>query len=289
MRARAIAFGPEALRTSAQPTLRLRWLGTAGFELACEGRRLLIDPYLSRPSLGMCLKGALRPDRDIIHHYVPAADVIVVGHTHFDHALDVPAIVHHTGATVVGSRSAMALCRSAGILGTQLCEVEPSATATAAVRFGPFELECARSDHAPIAAGRIPFPGEIDDAQGLPLYAHQYRCGTVLRTTVRVAGRKIVHLGSAAMPEASPATERADLVLLCVSGWHASTDLPERAVRQLAPRAALLSHWDNFFRPLRRPLQQLPGVRLGPLVQRLRRADPDVAVGTVPPFAPQWL
>jgi len=289
MRARAIAFGPEALRTSAQRTVRLRWLGTAGFELACEGRRLLIDPYLSRPSLGMCLKGALRPDRDIIHHYVPAADVIVVGHTHFDHALDVPAIVHHTGATVVGSSSAMALCRSAGILGTQLCEVEPSGTETAAVRFGPFELECARSDHAPIAAGRIPFAGEIDDAQGLPLYAHQYRCGTVLRTTVRVAGRKIVHLGSAAMPEASPATERADLVLLCVSGWHASTDLPERAVRQLAPRAALLSHWDNFFRPLRRPLRQLPGVRLGPLVQRLRRADPDVAVGTVPPFAPQWL
>lgn len=289
MRARAIAFGPEALRTSAHPTVRLRWLGTAGFELACEGRRLLIDPYLSRPSIGRCLMGALKPDHDIIRHYVPAADVVVVGHTHFDHALDVPAIVHHTGATVVGSHSAMALCRSAGILSTQLCEAEPSATETASFRFGPFELECARSDHAPIAAGRVPFPGEIDDAQGLPLYAHQYRCGTVLRTTVRVAGRKIVHLGSAAMPEAPAAEEPADLVLLCVSGWHASTDLPERAVRQLAPRAVLLSHWDNFFRPLRRPLQQLPGVRLEPLVRRLLHADADLAVGTVAAFAPEWL
>ena len=289
MRARAIAFGPEALRTSAQPMVRLRWLGTAGFELACEGRRLLIDPYLTRPSLGRCLRGPLRPDRDIVHHYVPAADVIVLGHTHFDHALDVPAIVHRTGATVVGSRSAMALCRSAGILAAQLREVEPSATETAAFRFGPFELECARSEHAPIAAGRIPFPGDIDDAQGLPLYAHQYRCGTVLSTTVRVAGRKIVHLGSAAIPEAPAATEPTDLVLLCASGWHASTDVPERTVRQLAPRAVLLSHWDDFFRPLRRPLRQLPGVRLGQLVKRLRRADADVAVGTVPAFAPQWL
>jgi L-ascorbate metabolism protein UlaG (beta-lactamase superfamily) len=289
MHARDIAFGPEALRASMQPEVRLRWLGTAGFELACEGKRLLIDPYLSRPSLRTCLMGPLRPDRDVIRHYVAAADAIVVGHTHFDHALDVPAIVHHTGATVIGSRSAMVLCRSAGILNKQLSEAEPTETETVAARFGPFELELARSEHAPIAAGRTPFPGDIEDARGLPLYAHQYRCGAVLSTTVRVAGRTIVHLGSAAIPAAPAATEPTDLVLLCASGWHASTDVPERAVRQLAPRAVLLSHWDNFLRPLRRPLQQLPGVRLGPLVQRLRRADADLAVGSVPPLAPQWL
>ncbi|MBW2527135.1 MAG: MBL fold metallo-hydrolase [Deltaproteobacteria bacterium] len=289
MRAAALTLGPDELRTSTLPELRLRWLGTAGFELTCEGRTLLVDPYVSRPSITRCLLGPLLPDLDAIRRYVDAADAIVVGHSHFDHALDVPAIAHRTGATVIGARSTMRLCRSAGIVAPRLVEAEPTAASPSHARVGPFELECASSEHSPIAAGRIPFPGDIQDRLGPPLWAHQYSCGTVLQTTIRVAGRVVVHLGSAALPERPAAREPADVALACVSGWHASTDFPERAVRQVAPRRVVLSHWDNFFRPLDRPLQQLPGVHLGQLVERLRQAAPGLTVGTMPPCRPMSL
>lgn len=284
-----MAFRPHALRSSQQPEVRLRWLGTAGFELACEGRRLLIDPYLSRPTIPRCLLGPLRPNLASIRRHVPAAEVVVVGHTHFDHALDVPAVAHQTGAAVVGSRSAMRLCRSAGLPADRLHEMEPSGAERATVQFDPFTIECARSVHAPIALGRIPFPGHIEDGRGLPLYAHQYRCGTVLRIRVSVAGRTIVHLGSAALPTGPPADEPADLLLLCASGWHTAPQLPERALAQLAPRRVLLSHWDDFFRPLHRRLRQLPRTRLDELVRRLRQVDASLEIGTVPALAPIWI
>lgn len=286
MKARELSLDPDALGASAQPPVRLRWLGTAGVEIACEGRRLLIDPFLSRPSLPRCLVGPLAPDRDRIQRYVAAADGIVVGHTHFDHALDVPAIAQLTGATVLGSRSAMTLCRSAGLLGAQLLEAEPTPTETVTARFGPFAIRCTRSAHSPIAAGRVPFPGAIAAEQGLPLWAHQYRCGTVLATTVEVAGRRIVHLGSAAVEAHAQPRQPADLLLLCVSGWHTAPEVPERAVRTFAPRQVLLTHWDDFFRPLHRPLRQLPAVRLRSLVRRLRTAAGDITIGTVEPLAP---
>ena len=70
-------------------------------------------PYVTRASLGTLL-GEPRPDIEAIERHVPRADAVIVGHTHFDHALDVPAIARRTGARVFGSRSSAALCRAGG-------------------------------------------------------------------------------------------------------------------------------------------------------------------------------
>src|SRR4051812_5917275 len=74
-----------------QPPLHLRWLGTAGFELRCGDHVLLIDPYVTRSSLARCIASPLVSDEALVHATIPRADAIIVGHTHFDHALDVPA------------------------------------------------------------------------------------------------------------------------------------------------------------------------------------------------------
>ncbi len=282
MRARDLYLPADALRDN--PTqLSLRWLGTAGFELRYRGAVLLIDPYVTRPSLLRCLR-PVRPDWRAIYRYITSAQAIAVGHSHFDHALDVPAIAQHTGATVLGSSSTMALCRYAGVSARQLVAIEPAQSETINKRIGPFELAFALSRHSPLALGQVPFAGDIRDDSRPPRFIHQYRCGSVLRITIRVAGRTIDHLGSAALPQGPPAGEPSDLLLLTASGWHTSTQLPERVIAQLAPRHVVLSHWDDFFRSLRRPVRQLPGLRLAELVDRLKRADPHVRVGTIPLF-----
>jgi L-ascorbate metabolism protein UlaG (beta-lactamase superfamily) len=267
----------------AAPQVRVRWLGTAGFEITAGGTSILIDPYVTRARLSTCALAPLEPDLGEIARITPRADAIIVGHTHFDHALDVPAIARRTGATVFGSKSAVALCRASAIPEAKVVDVERDSSAqpfTAEV--GPFKLRFAASAHSRFMLGRVPFPGEIQDCDHVPLRTEKYRCGAVFRVEIEVFGRTIVHLGSAEIVERVTPPKEVDLLLLCVAGWQSSQGFPERVARALDPKAVLLSHWDNFFRPLDQPLAALPAMGVEKLTERLIRVARDAKVGAVP-------
>jgi L-ascorbate metabolism protein UlaG (beta-lactamase superfamily) len=225
----------------------------------------------------------LRSDLGLVARHAPRADAIVVGHTHFDHALDVPAIAKATGAMVFGSRSAAALCRASGLPETQVRDVERAPGGEAIVaEVGPFRLRFVPSAHSSFLLGRVPFPGDIADCDQVPLRTERYRCGAVFAVEIAVGGRRIVHLGSAQLAEGTFEKKEPDLVLLCTAGWQSSRDLPERVARALSPRAVLLSHWDDFFRPLDRPARALPAMGAPRLAERLQRATREARVGVVP-------
>ena len=71
-----------------EDAVRVRWLGTAGFQIDFAGTTILIDPYLTRASLADVALGRLRPDVARLRAELPVADAIIAGHTHFDHALE---------------------------------------------------------------------------------------------------------------------------------------------------------------------------------------------------------
>jgi L-ascorbate metabolism protein UlaG (beta-lactamase superfamily) len=291
VRADDIAWSSDALGATSRPDgLRVRWLGTAGFEIEHAGQVLLIDPYLTRASLARCVLAPLRPDRETIRRHAPRAHAIVVGHTHFDHALDVPAIARSTGARVFGSRSAAALCLAQGVTPDQVEVVERDAGGEAIEReVGPFRMRFVPSAHSQLVLGRVPLPGEIADCGDVPMRAEAYRCGAVFGVEIRVAGRTLYHLGSAEIVDAKVAVRNVDLLLMCVAGWTSSRDLPERVGHRLGPGAVLLSHWDDFLRPIDRAPRMLPAMQLPRLVERLTRASGGARVGTVPLLGDVWL
>lgn len=283
-------WSERTLTNGAEAAVKVRWLGTAGFAIEHGGTVVLIDPYLTRASLASCVVGALRSDPIVVDRYAPRADAIVVGHTHFDHALDVPAIARRTGAIVFGSRSAAVLCRASGVAEKQVRDVERAPGADPIVaEVGPFRLRFIPSAHSRFALGRVPFPGDIQDCDDVPLRAERYRCGAVFAVEIQVAGRTIVHLGSAELASPAFAQKEPDLVLLCTAGWQSSGDLPERLTRALSPKAILLSHWDDFFRPLDRPARALPAMAAAKLVDRLARTTRDAKIGAVPLLGEVWL
>jgi len=278
----SLAWAPGSL---GEGPVKVTWLGTAGFAIRCDGHTLLIDPYLTRASLLSCALGRLATDQELVRRQLPAADAIVLGHTHFDHALDAPTIARSTGARVFGSRSAVRLCRASGVSEAQLCDVEESARyAPYEVEVGPFRLRFVPSVHSKLALGRVPFAGEIADCDEVPSGVTGYRCGAVFGVEIRVAGRTLYHVGSADLVEEHLGARGSaiDLALVCVAGWTSTPRYPERILQTLAPRAVLLSHWDDFFRPLTEPVRALPAMRLPALVERFARASKDVLVGTVP-------
>ncbi len=67
----------------------IKWLGHAAFEVELQGKRILIDPWLSNP---------LSP---VSPTDIGRADFILLTHDHFDHFGETVDIAKRTGATVV--------------------------------------------------------------------------------------------------------------------------------------------------------------------------------------------
>jgi L-ascorbate metabolism protein UlaG (beta-lactamase superfamily) len=258
-------------------SLFVRWLGTAGYELTCDGTTLLIDPYLSRVSLGDFLFRRLTPDEALIRANIGKADAIVVGHTHFDHALDVPLIARLTGARVYGSTSTVRLLRASGIPEAQVVECRGGEV----FEVGPFRVELVPSEHSHFAAGRVPFPGDIPSSCEVPMRGHQYRCGQVFGTSIAVGGRRLYHVGSANLVDDAIRDRDIDAVLLCIAARRSTERFIPRILGKLRPRWVVPTHYDNFFRPLRSSLQLLPRIAFGRFVEEVTGFDRDTTVVTL--------
>src|SRR3954454_17303408 len=76
--------------------LELEWLGVAGYRLTYEDATIFVDPYVSRvPLRDVLLRRPALPDAESIERYVKAPGAVhgvLIGHTHWDHAVDAPAI-----------------------------------------------------------------------------------------------------------------------------------------------------------------------------------------------------
>jgi L-ascorbate metabolism protein UlaG (beta-lactamase superfamily) len=71
--------------------IHFQWLGHGAITIQVEGKRLLIDPFLSdNPA------AAVSPDE-------VQADYILISHGHFDHVGDAVDIARRTGATVISN------------------------------------------------------------------------------------------------------------------------------------------------------------------------------------------
>ena len=262
----------------------VRWLGTAGFEIRYGDHVILIDPYLTRAPIARLALGKIAPDIAAITRHVSRADAILVGHTHFDHVLDVPTIARLTRGIVFGSASAARLCGVDGVAPGQIRDVEHLLRAgTYTEQVGPFELRFFPSAHSKLLFGRkVPWEGDIVDCDQVPVRMGDYRCGAVFAAEIRVAGRTLFHLGSAELVESSLPRREVDLLLFCAAGWQNTPKVVERTLSRLSPRAVLLSHWDDFFKPIERGTHALPGVQLPRLIDRFHAVSRDTRVGVTP-------
>jgi len=261
--------------------LHIRWLGAAGLECRTGEQTVLIDPYLSR--IGKCrlVFGRLVPDEPGIDGYLatlPAPlTAILVGHTHVDHALDVPAFARRSECALVGSRSLDRLLRAHGLPGrVRVCRGGET------LRLGEgLGVRAIASQHGRVALGRVPYPGEIADGLRPPLRAAAYRHGTVFAFQVEMGGRSLVHLGSAWVPPERIGA--CDVLYVCVSGWARAPEFVPRLLAAVQPQAVVPFHWDDFTVPLRegRAPPRVPFVDVEGFVGAVRRAAPGVRVRRV--------
>ena len=279
-------FETESVARSGErlaPGLTLEWLGTSGFRLSYEGFVLLIEPYVSRPGLRKTLGSApLLADAAIVRDRIPRADAVLVGHTHFDHALDVPHVAKTHGCPVYGSSS---LRRLMGLFG--LAERTTVVEAGRVYAIGPFEVTFVESAHSKMLFGvQVINGGELSCDQLDGLRGSAYRAGQVYGIHIAVAGKTFYHQGSADLLDDKVRHRGVDYFLAGIAGRGYTEKYAERILRLLEPRLVIPHHFDDFFRPLDAKMGFSLNVNLGGFFDEVRRVSPDFVVKTLAPFRP---
>jgi L-ascorbate metabolism protein UlaG (beta-lactamase superfamily) len=265
--------------------LEVQWLGTAGYRLTFEGRSVLIDPYLTRISLGAVLRGVpVRADESLHARYIDAAprsvEAILVGHTHFDHAIDVPALSERLGALAYGSRSLKRLMELYG-RGEGAVEVDPSRT----YELGPFRVRFVPSLHSKLLLGyKVPYDGELSCEHLDALTPSAYRCGQVYGIHIEVGGTTLYHQGSANLIDELVPSGGVDVFLAGIAGRSFTEDYWPRILRRLKPAVVVANHYDDFFRPLAGDVGFSTNVNLTAFPDEVATVSREIAVAAIEPL-----
>lgn len=277
---RDLARGSLAL----PPGLELEWLGVAGYRLSCEGCTLYIDPYLSRVPFSAVLgRRAVKADPLLHERYLGdgrgTVVGILVGHTHFDHAIDVPAIAHRFQAPVYGSSSLVNLMALHGMR-EQAVQVQAHRT----YELGPFAVSFVPSLHSKLLLGyRVPFDGELTCEHLDGLTPGAYRCGQVYGIHIAVAGTSFYHQGSANLIDEELPQDGAEVFLAGIAGRSFTRAYWPRILRRLEPRVVVASHFDDFFRPVAAPIGFSMNVNLAAFPDEIAAVSKDIAVAALEP------
>ncbi|WP_326733673.1 MBL fold metallo-hydrolase [Streptomyces sp. NBC_01022] len=237
--------------------VRTVFLGVSTILLDDGETAILTDGFFSRPGLLRMRFGRLRPHPARIAAGLHRAgierlDAVFVVHSHYDHALDSPEVAAATGARLIGSPSTHNIARGQGFPDDRF---QPAVTGEP-FTIGRFTLTALPARHSP---GDIA-PGRIDQPLRPPVRATDYRTGECYSLHVRHGThRLLIHASAHSLPGALDG-HHADTVYLGIGAlgrqdeafreeyWH-------RLVTSTGARRVIPIHWDDFFRPLDRPLR----------------------------------
>ncbi|MDP3890899.1 MBL fold metallo-hydrolase [Nocardioides sp.] len=241
--------------------LTVTFLGVATILLDDGVSAIMTDGFFSRPSLLQVAARRIRPDTRRIERCLEQAgvtrlDAVLPVHSHFDHTMDSALVAERTGALLVGGESAANVGRGHGLPEDRLVVAEPGTP----MRFGSYTVTLVESEHCPPDR----YPGTIDDPVEPPVRAAAYRCGEAWSILVEHdSGRSLLAQGSAGFVPGALAGRHADVAYLGVGQLGIQDedyirDYWAETVAAVGARRVVLTHWDDFFRPLDRPLRALP-------------------------------
>ncbi|MEE9161957.1 MAG: hypothetical protein V3U35_03210 [Candidatus Neomarinimicrobiota bacterium] len=289
-----------AAEAPVEDVIQVQYLGTAGYVFRRGRYALITAPLYSNPGLLRVVFGRIAPDTVLMHPPLPGIEVkaILIGHSHYDHLLDVPMIAadYHPQAVLYGSESARRILTVADpslvarikVLESELARSgQPGAwvyLADSSIRIMAIE-----SDHGAHALRIHVMRGEVQPGlTRAPRSAWNWREGKTAAFVIDFLGpggeiNFRIHYQDAASrfplgapPDFTPGdTHRVDLAILSVGAWAEVRRYPAALLDHIRPRHVILGHWENFFRsPLKPPRQILATTQLWLLIPYIKRHMP---------------
>ena len=241
-------------------TVRVTFLGTSSVYVDDGATAILVDGFLSRPSLLRVALGRIAPDAGRISRALTRAgisrlDALLVAHSHHDHVMDAPEIVRRLGGVMHGSASTLNVGRGWGLDEGAMALVRDGQE----LAVGAFTVRVLEGEHSP--GNR--YPGTIDEPLVPPARARAYRDGGYFSFHIaHPTGALLVHPSAHVVPHQFDDLQ-VDALYLGVGAVGAQ---PEQfrdhywhhVVEAVRPSVIVPIHWDDFFRSLDRDLRPMP-------------------------------
>jgi len=260
--------------------ISVRWTGAAGLEFTYRGKTWLVDPYLSRVGKGAAFFGRPQADGGKISRYLDTLpgrlQAVIVGHTHLDHALDVPEIIRRLPVPLVGSESLETLMAIHGMAGrVSVCQAR-----TRVELPGGAVATMIPSRHGLVLFGRAPYPGQIDPRRKPPLRASHYRHCLVFNIRLEIGGTSFLHVGTANLMDGELEGTGCDVLFMCMPGWGFIRDYHARLLSRVRPKVVVPFHFDDFSAPLSGELQAplVPWLSAKRFLRRIAQEAPEARI-----------
>jgi L-ascorbate metabolism protein UlaG (beta-lactamase superfamily) len=262
-----VAEGAEAPGASGGPGtsgVRFKWFGTNGWEISFGNKTILIDPWFNRFESGFLQNklnhdAVLPTDTALIDQHVKKADQILVGHGHWDHMADVPAIAKKTGAMVIGSETHSNVMRAAGVPEGKIVQVKGGEY----MQFDGYTIEVFPSVHSMGGTKKYAVPGHLVSVPlAPPTKVGDLPEGDTLIYVLTIGGKfTVFFMSSGNYVERAIAGLKPDVAMVAPLFSNNTYAFTSRLMKALNyPKVVLPTHWDNFEAPLSGPAQDLRGI-----------------------------
>lgn len=210
---------PQVVNATVDSAVTATWLGVTTLLFDDGETQLLVDGFISRPTLFESLIGKpVTCDAPMINYVMDEFGMrrlaaIIPVHSHYDHAMDVGAIADRTSASILGSESTANIARGYGVPEDQIVV----ARAGTPYNFGDFTVTLIPAAHAPIGLrGGVPLAGTVDEPLELPAPITAWREGGSFSIVISHPQGTTIVQGSAGYREGALDDVRADVVMLGV-------------------------------------------------------------------------
>jgi hypothetical protein len=277
------------------------YLGSGGFLLRRGDDEIATGPFFSNPGLVKTGVGFIASDVDAVQRFMPqrpGVTAILVGHAHYDHLMDIPAVVKYKtpDATIYSSESAA----------NTLAPIDPPLSIETVddrawvpgqpqvwipVPGTDVHILAIVSEHAPHLWGLTLMKGSYDEPQGkLPRRSTKWLEGQTHafliefrdandRPQFRIHYQDSASNGGIGQPpkdlDSGAGAQRPYTIMIpTVASWEQVSAYPDDLVDRLKPDFAVLAHWEDFFRPFTRERESLRHVRLTdpkPFIEKLEK------------------
>lgn len=282
---------------------KLQFIGAGGFYLSFPQGGVLVDPFYSNPGLlSLASLRTLVPDAQIIDRYLPPLDdvnAVLIGHGHFDHALDLPYIASklEESARIHGSATLKNSLASA-IAADRLIDVEHSMSVDGhggqwlmlSPHLRAFPI---KSEHAPHIGTWVFGSGNVEKPlDHVPRDVLDWRAGVNISYLLDLLDeekgpvyRIFIQTSSSSSPNGlAPNSvlddgKAVDMAVLCAANYDKMEHYPEYLLERMRPQKVVLVHWEKFWTPYE-PGQAspLPGLNIDNLYQRINAVLPQAEV-----------
>lgn len=270
-------------------SLSITWFGAASVLVDDGSRSLLIDPFLSRKEnqpWDIVFQANAKVDKALITKQIDDPNFqrissILVGHSHYDHSVDVAEFAHQLKVPVYGSPSTLRIVEASDYKNVKAIK-DGDVLHSAEVGRG-YKVHVLPGRHGAPPFVVDPLDDHVAAEFSVPAPISKYGTGEVHSFLIEHRHGNILHIGSAGVaPHSFDAfVDQVDVVLLSLVGRPETAKYLADVVGKLRPKVVIPIHFDNLFRATEKPIRVVGQADLSGFFTAMEELYPEVATGVL--------